>query len=66
MIGDERGAAKKFRGILEEAVRHEQEREAGRMEERRRIREERYWRKGLARARAREAGDGGWPEQRGF
>ena len=63
VAGDERGAAKKFREILEEAVGREQEYEAERKERRRRAREERYWRKGLARARAREAWDGGWPEQ---
>ena len=66
VAGDERGAAKKFRGILEEAVRREQGREAELKEARSRAREERYWRKGLARARAREAGNGGWPEQRLF
>ena len=63
VAGDERGAAEKFREILEAAVRREQEREAGRTEARRRAREERYWRKGLARARTREAREKGWPEQ---
>ena len=63
VAGDERGAAKKFREILEEAVGREQEYEAERKERRRRAREKRYWRKGLARARAREAWDGGWAEQ---
>ena len=45
---------------------HEQRREAGLKEERRKTREERYWRKGLAKARARKAGEAGWPEQRLF
>ncbi|MGI9049706.1 MAG: hypothetical protein ACR2GU_10125 [Rubrobacteraceae bacterium] len=65
-VGDERGASEKFREILEAAVRREQEREARLKEERQKTREERYWRKGLTKARAREAGERGWPEQRLF
>ncbi len=65
-VGDERGASEKFREILDAAVRLEQERKAGLEEEKRRAREERYWQKGLTRARAREAGERGWPEQRLF
>lgn len=55
-VGDERGASEKFGEILEGAVRKQQEREADRQEQRRRAREERYWQKGLTRARKREQG----------
>lgn len=65
-VRDERGASEKFREILDAAVRVEQERKAGLEEGKRRAREERHWQKGLARARAREAGEKGWPEQRLF
>jgi hypothetical protein len=55
-VGDERGASEKFGEILEAAVRREQEYEAERKERRRRAREERYWQKGLERARESEQG----------
>jgi hypothetical protein len=55
-VGDERGASQKFGKILEAAVRREQEHEAERKERRRRAREERYWQKGLKRARESEQG----------
>jgi hypothetical protein len=55
-VGDERGASEKFGEILEAAVRREQEHEAERKERRRREREERYWHKGLKRARESEQG----------
>jgi hypothetical protein len=55
-VGDERGASEKFGEILEAAVRREQEHEAERKERRRRAREERYWHKGLKRARESEQG----------
>ena len=66
LVGGERGAAEKFREILEAAVRREQDREAKLKEGRRSSREERYWRKGLARARSRKVEEKGWPEQRLF
>lgn len=56
MVGDERGAGQRFSEILEAAVRQEQEYEAERKERRRQAREERYWQKGLKRAREREQG----------
>ena len=53
-VGDERGASEKFGEILEAAVRREQEHEAQRKERRRHAREQRYWQKGLERARESE------------
>jgi hypothetical protein len=55
-VGDERGASEKFGEILETAIIREQEHEAERRERRRRAREERYWQKGLERARESEQG----------
>lgn len=55
-VGDERGAGEKFDEILEAAVRREQEYKAERKEQRRRARKERYWQKGLKRARESEQG----------
>ncbi len=53
-VGNERGASQKFGEILEAAISREQEHEAERKERRRRAREERYWHKGLKRARESE------------
>jgi hypothetical protein len=55
-VGDERAASEKFGEILEAAMSREQEHEAERKERRRRAREERYWQKGLKRARESEQG----------
>jgi hypothetical protein len=55
-VGDERGASEKIGEILETTVRREQECDANRQEQRRRAKEERYWQKGLRRAREREQG----------
>lgn len=55
-VGDERGASEKFGEILEAAISRERELEAERKERRRRAREERYWQKGLKRARESEQG----------
>ncbi len=55
-IGDKRGARQRFGEILEAAISREQEHEAERKERRRRAREERYWQKGLKRARESEQG----------
>ncbi len=54
--GDERGASERFGEILEAAVSCEQKHEAERRARRRQAREERYWQKGLERAREREQG----------
>jgi hypothetical protein len=55
-VGDGRRASEKFGEILEAAKSREQEHEAQRKERRRRAREERYWQKGLKRARESEHG----------
>jgi len=55
-VEDERGASEKFGEILEAAISRERELEAERKERRRRAREERYWQKGLKRARESEQG----------
>ena len=55
-VGDEQGAGQKFGQILEAAVRREQEYEDKRKERRRWAREQRYWQKGLKRARESEQG----------
>jgi hypothetical protein len=55
-VGDEQGASEKISEILETTVRRKQERDANRQEQRRRARDERYWQKGLRRARQREQG----------
>ena len=55
-VGDKQGAGQKFGDILEAAISREQEHEAERKEQRRRAREERYWQKGLKRARESEQG----------
>lgn len=62
-VGDRQRAGERFAGILEAAVRGEQESEEGRKEEKRQEREEKRWQKGVARARANHPGI---PEERLF
>lgn len=52
--GDRRGAGKRFSELLETSIEHEQELEQRRKGQSQQARQERYWRKGLARARARK------------
>lgn len=59
-VGNQKGAGEKFGEILANHIRQDQDYEAERKDRRRRAREERYWQKGLKRARERKQG---YPEE---